>query len=157
MKLGKRSRYAIFLTLIFLSFAAGFFLGGFQNSNSQVSVITSRDGGLLRASPAAPEAPSGTSADEPAVQAAAPAVEGTQKSESHTVDGRLDLNSATLDELMGLPGIGETRAELIIAYRTKTGAFKKIEELMNIPGIGKKTFEAIELLVTIAPTAASPG
>lgn len=60
----------------------------------------------------------------------------------------LNINSATKEELMTLPGIGDIRAESIIKYREES-SFKKIEDLMNISGIGEKTFEALKDLITI--------
>lgn len=70
----------------------------------------------------------------------------------------LNLNVATLDQLATLPGIGPKVAERILEYRTKNGAFKKIEELMNVKGIGEKSFLKIKPLVTVArPDKASGG
>ena len=62
----------------------------------------------------------------------------------------LNLNSATLDQLAALPGIGPKVAERILEYRTKNGGFKKIEELMNVKGIGEKSFLKIKPLVSVA-------
>lgn len=58
--------------------------------------------------------------------------------------GRVDLNRATADQLMTLPGIGQTKAENIIAYREEKGGFTKIEDIMNIPGIKEGVFEKIK-------------
>lgn len=63
----------------------------------------------------------------------------------------VNLNTATLDQLTALPGIGPKTAELILQYRTKNGGFKKIEELMNIKGIGEKSFLKIKPLVSAPP------
>lgn len=63
----------------------------------------------------------------------------------------IDLNHASLEELMTLPGIGEDRAKEIIRYRDSHGGFKTIEELLNITGIGKATFEKIKPFVFITP------
>jgi competence protein ComEA len=52
----------------------------------------------------------------------------------------IDLNTATKQELAKLPGIGDTIAGRVIAYREENGGFQKIEELMNVKGIGEKTF-----------------
>lgn len=57
--------------------------------------------------------------------------------------GKVSLNSASLEELMTLNGIGESKAKLIIEYRNKT-PFKSIEEITNIKGIGQATYEKIK-------------
>ncbi len=61
----------------------------------------------------------------------------------------IDINSATVDELQSLPGIGETRANQIIALRTVVGRFSTLEQLLDIHGIGEKTLEAIRPLVVV--------
>ena len=62
---------------------------------------------------------------------------------------KIDLNSATLEDLMRLPKIGEVTAQRIIDYRTAHSEFKSIDELMNVKGIGEKTLERIKNEVTI--------
>lgn len=64
--------------------------------------------------------------------------------ENGSEDARLDLNTATKEELMGLTGIGESKAMSIISYRETNGTFKKIEEVMNITGIKGGVFEKIK-------------
>jgi competence protein ComEA len=63
----------------------------------------------------------------------------------------LDLNSATLDELIDLPGIGPVLAQRIIEYREKHGGFKTVEELLEIRGIGPKRFEQLKGRVRLGP------
>jgi len=63
----------------------------------------------------------------------------------------LNLNTATLDQLEALPGIGRKTAQLIVEYRTKSGGFKKVEELMNVKGIGEKSFLKLKPLVAVPP------
>lgn len=65
------------------------------------------------------------------------------------VSDKINLNTATSEELDTLPNIGPARADDIIAYREKNGGFKTIEELKNIKGIGDKYFEDLKDLVTI--------
>ncbi len=61
----------------------------------------------------------------------------------------IDLNTATLEQLDSLPGIGQTRAEAIIQYRTDHGNFVTIDELQNIPGFGEALFNQIKMLVMV--------
>lgn len=55
----------------------------------------------------------------------------------------VDVNSAGVQELNRLPGIGEGLAQRIIAYRDENGPFSCIEDLMDVPGIGEGKFDAI--------------
>lgn len=61
----------------------------------------------------------------------------------------ININTAGLEELMALPGIGETIAGRIIAWREANGPFRAVEELMNVKGIGEKRMEQLLELVTI--------
>lgn len=63
--------------------------------------------------------------------------------------GKLDINTATAEELMRLSGIGEKRAADIIVYRERNGAFSSIEDIMKVSGIGEKTFEKIKNEITV--------
>ena len=57
--------------------------------------------------------------------------------------GRVNINTATLEELTTLPGIGDTRARAIIDYREQNGAFGNIEDIMQVTGIKEKSFSKI--------------
>lgn len=61
----------------------------------------------------------------------------------------LNLNTCTKEELMEIDGIGEVRADAIIAYREKLGGYSSVEQLKDISGIGDKTFEKIAPYVTV--------
>jgi competence protein ComEA len=65
----------------------------------------------------------------------------------------VNLNTATVDQLAELPGIGRAVAQRIVEYREKNGSFKKVEELMNVKGIGEKSFLKLKPLVTVAQQA----
>jgi competence protein ComEA len=54
---------------------------------------------------------------------------------------KININTASADELLQLRGIGEKKAASIIEFREKQGPFKLPEDLMKVPGIGIKTFE----------------
>ena len=61
----------------------------------------------------------------------------------------ININIATADELMSLPGIGEVIASRIIEYREQNGGFDNIEEIKEVSGIGDAKFEAIKDLITV--------
>ncbi|MEN3038496.1 MAG: helix-hairpin-helix domain-containing protein [Candidatus Kryptonium sp.] len=61
---------------------------------------------------------------------------------------KVNINTATKEELMKLPGIGEKTAEQIIKHREIYGKFGKIEDIMNVKGIGQKKFERIKNYLT---------
>lgn len=62
---------------------------------------------------------------------------------------KISLNTATKDELMTLPGIGESKALNIISYRTTNGLFKSVEEVMDVTGIGESIFAQIKESITL--------
>lgn len=63
--------------------------------------------------------------------------------------GVVNINSASLSELMTLPGIGQAKAETILAWREKNGAFGKIEDIMKVDGIGEGSFQKLKDLITV--------
>ena len=65
-------------------------------------------------------------------------------------DGKVNINRASREELMTLPGIGESKADAIIRYREETGTFNSIEEIMKIEGIKEGVFRKIEDRITIS-------
>lgn len=64
-------------------------------------------------------------------------------------DGKININTASREQLMTLAGIGETKADQIIAYRTDNGAFRKIEDIMQVAGIKEGLFEKIKECITV--------
>lgn len=68
----------------------------------------------------------------------------------------LDINTATVEQLMTLPGIGQTLAQRIVEYRSLYGAFETPEELMEVKGIGEKTFADLEEYIRIGQEEDTP-
>lgn len=62
---------------------------------------------------------------------------------------KININSATAEELTQLPGVGEATANKIISYRQENGKFQNIEDLKNVPGIGNSKFENIKELISV--------
>lgn len=61
-----------------------------------------------------------------------------------TVSGKLNLNTATEDQLVLLPGVGPSKAERVVTWRTKHGAFKRVADLRHVKGFGYKTLKKLE-------------
>ena len=72
----------------------------------------------------------------------------TNTSVSNSKQGTININTATLEELQTIKGIGKKKAEAILQYRKEHGAFRTKEDLLQVKGIGKKALEAIESQVT---------
>lgn len=64
-------------------------------------------------------------------------------------DGRININLASKEQLMQLPGIGESKAEAIVAYRNQHGSFMAVEDLLKIEGIKDGVLEKIKDKITI--------
>lgn len=119
----KKQNLSLFLviTLIFISFTAGFFLG--RNNNHEVIHVS-----------ALPEEPLHNISNTEAYS--------TEPSFAD-ISYPLEINTANLEELSSLPGIGSVLAERILHYRNTHGPFEKPEELLNVEGIGSGKLEAI--------------
>ena len=76
-------------------------------------------------------------------------IAGAATIENQNQSDKININSASDEELDKLPGIGPVKAADIIAYRESKGGFQTIEELKEVKGIGDKTFENLKDLVTV--------
>ena len=63
--------------------------------------------------------------------------------------GKLNLNTASLEQLATLPGIGEKTAGNIYAYRKQVGTIKSLDELLNVKGIGEKKISKLKVILTL--------
>ena len=125
------------LTVTICAFTAGYYIG--RNSSSASRLVESGATVFLEEDAAAE--PKEDPAEDP--QPAAPPEPST------TSEKKLNLNTATAEQLATLPGIGETLAQRIIAYREEYGEFVSIEELESVRGIGQKTLENLREFVTV--------
>lgn len=122
------------ITALFVGISIGFSIGRNANTSPvELSVLSN----MSQTAPAVPASKSASSVADPTVaETAAPE---TTTPPVYPVD----VNSADLDALMTLPGIGPVLAQRILDYRTVNGPFRSLEELANVKGIGAKRLEAI--------------
>lgn len=86
-------------------------------------------------------------------------VPSKEEAKNHTFEGentgktnksnKVNINTATKEELMSLPGIGETKAVAILAYRQENGLFSSIEEIKKVEGIKETVFSKIKVYIEI--------
>jgi competence protein ComEA len=62
---------------------------------------------------------------------------------------KVNLNTATTEQLQTIPGIGPTMAKRVVEYRAKVGKFGKIEDIINVKGIGEKKFQKMKDRLTV--------
>jgi competence protein ComEA len=65
----------------------------------------------------------------------------------------VNLNTATVEQLEALNGVGPAKAQAIVDYRKKNGNFKTVDDLNNVPGIGDKTLAKLKPEITVSGTA----
>jgi competence protein ComEA len=75
---------------------------------------------------------------------------------SATAFAAINLNTATKEELVALPGVGPAKAQAILDYRSSHGPFKSIEEVKDVKGIGAKRFEKLKGELTVVGASAKP-
>jgi len=94
--------------------------------------------------------PTGADTDQPPATDSAPAPAGKKGQKSAAIDPttRINLNTATTDQLQTLPGIGPAMAQRILTWRSQHGHFDSINQLRDIGGIGDARFAKLEKLVT---------
>lgn len=73
----------------------------------------------------------------------------TNESNNDTVSTKININTDSKEKLMTISGIGSSKADAIIEYRTKNGNFKTTEDIMNVSGISKTIYDKIKDTITV--------
>ena len=140
MHLGYKSQRALVHVLNpFLNIAPKTLYGAL--SNIQGKMMKKLISGLLVLSALAIQTP--VVHAQPTESGNAQANEGTSQQQ------RIDLNSATVEQLITLPGVGQSKAKAIIKYREEVGPFLEVAQLTQVKGIGEKMLNKIESYVQV--------
>jgi competence ComEA-like helix-hairpin-helix protein len=124
----------LLVTCLFFGFVCGFFLGrNLYHGDVHISALPKAT--------TQPDIP--TASSDPTVQ-----TDPIQTTAPSSAPGKININTATKQQLMTLPGIGEKIAMSIIEYRETNGPFRSAAELLNVDLIGEKRLEAIIELIT---------
>ncbi len=103
--------------------------------------------------PAQPAPKPSAAAEEPAEEPAPKTKKPAKAAKGKTaISGKLNLNTATVEQLTLLPGVGPSKAERVIAFRAKNGEFKRVADLRKVKGFGYKTIKRLEPYLDIKGT-----
>ena len=87
----------------------------------------------------------------PVVTAAVSSDDDSPSAYSEVANKRIDLNSASIEQLTSLPGVGNAKAQAIIKYREEIGPFLEVAQLTQVKGIGEKMLSKIQQYVEVKP------
>lgn len=85
----------------------------------------------------------------PTIEEAKERLESGLSTNTDNTNGKINLNTASLEQLMEIPGIGEAKASAILRYREENGGFSSIEEIMNIEGIKEGVFSKMKEYIVV--------
>lgn len=150
MKISRLEFVLLLLTAACLAFFAGWFLGG-QSAPGTVRIAAqhSPEPPATSSPPASQTPPAASPESEETGPAASEAQPPAPSPSASEAPGLVNINTAGSEELQTLPGIGEKRAEDIIAYREEHGPFRIVEDITDVSGIGEGILSRIIDYITV--------
>jgi competence protein ComEA len=113
-------------------------------SLAAVAALIAAMGGSWAISRTAAAAPTTAPAQAAPTAQSDAAEHAAKKSSRKQLTGKINLNTATEEQLLMLPSVGPTKAERIVAWRKKNGGFKRVADLRHVKGFGYKSFKRLE-------------
>lgn len=150
----KKFQYPIILFLVFIIIASGIFLilnnQNIPDEQQQLAILSAKITDLEKQINSVPQQDAVTIIDKNV-----PSDLQTEASQSdeevaeEEISDKININTASLEELDILSGIGQAKAQDIIDYREQNGSFKVIEDIQNVKGIGSGIFAKISEQITV--------
>jgi comEA protein len=150
MRVRKAELSVIIITVAFVCFAGGFFVGR-MGAPGGITPAPPPDAPPSASESALPPAPTPGQTEAVPSPSAAPSPTPTPEpvDTEHDAQGRVNINTASTGTLQELRGIGPAISARIIEYRERNGAFTSIEQLLDVTGIGNAKFADIKDHVTV--------
>lgn len=145
----KNSATAVLLsvTLAFAAFIGGFYLG--RNTGGQTIEISAFSATTAPTSTAAPTPLTSNSTPTGTEAGGTVPIDSPTTSPTQPITFPININTATLEELVLIPYIGPVLAQRILDFRNEIGSFQHIDDLLDVKGIGSKTLDKIREYITL--------
>ena len=149
MRLSRLEGAALLLTAVFLAFSAGWLARGALDAPPVQVEVERSSGAVVTIPTAAQESGQPSTAPTAGGETEAPGAAPAAGPKEEAASGKININTATAEELETLPGIGEKRARAIVEDRQSNGPFRTIEELTRVKGIGDGILAGLIDVITV--------
>jgi len=148
MDLKKYEKIILCCVTVLGIFSVGFFIGRDTGKNEIIITTSGTPANTGTTANTVTSAADGTSAGTGGQTSPVPSPDESEAPAETQGSSKLNINTATADDLQALPGIGEVLAERIVEYRTQNGDFESVDDLRKVSGIGEAKLSNIKPYIT---------